>query len=351
MKRAALLLLLTAGAMSAQFMAADLIGLAAQVRSAVDEGDWKRAATLSSQLKEAVRKARNAAWAQESAGLVDRTLSWLPEDTETVVVAQEPFALAVPTGPPGNALIAAQRYVVGPSAAMGTALEGRTARFAILVARKFAGRPAGSGNRPAAGMIDYQGCGIYQFGAALPEGLMARPPDDTVHGQPIWKFRTVLMARPKPDVLLICNDSAFFNDVLAHATDQRLFARFAGPLSPSWKFVNRKAPLWAWRRFVPDRAGVDPTQPINPGVLGKPDPFAIGLTVQIGSSGQAQAKWISEAEGDPWQTTLSAGAFEHKAHSRQLEKNVWELTIDNDDQVSAPAVFALMSCLGFAVAL
>jgi len=65
-----------------------LLALTDQLQSAINAGDWKNAAKLSSLVRDAVTRARNLSFAETTNEQVDTILNWLPENTETVVVAQ-----------------------------------------------------------------------------------------------------------------------------------------------------------------------------------------------------------------------------------------------------------------------
>jgi hypothetical protein len=374
MTRVVFLLLLAANAFAQDaVIQTDLIGLAAEAQRAIDAGDWKRAAGLTSALKEATRETRNRAWAQATLALEDRILGWLPEDTETVAAWQEPFAVSASSDPrtEGGAE-AAQSYLLGlavtaENGRFAKALEGRTLRLSLLAARRFAGHPLRPGDAPPLGMIDYQGCAVYSFAEPLPQTVLARSPDEVIEGQQVWSSRGsqhdavrdgtaewVFLARPKPDMAIACNDREFLSGLLARMGEQRRSPHFRFQALPTWKYVDRTTPLWAFRRFAPERAAIDPTQPANPSVLGRADPDALALTVNMDDAGAIKALWISRSDADPWRTTLNAGGFSGgsaRAQSRSVGAGLWELDVPGDRKIAAPAVFALMSCLGFAVLL
>jgi hypothetical protein len=378
MRRLLLLAVLPAVALAQDaVLQMDLIGLAAEAQRAVDSGDWKHAAVLTAALKDATREARNRAWAQATRDLEDRILGWLPPDTETVAVWQEPFA--VPAAPAhNNAAETAQNYLLGllniaESGKLATAMAGKTLRLSFLAARRFAPHPVRPGDSPPLGMIDYQGCAVYVSVDPLPLGPLARPSDEVIGGLSVWASpgsqhefagrgevaERVFVALPKPDTLIACNEHDFLAGLLARLDgdrSERGLRRQGLRDHPLWTHVDRTAPFWALRRFIPERAAVDPTQPANASVLGKPDPGAIGLAVAMDDAGTIKALWMSRSADDPWRATLAAGAFERKARSRPVaagpdQTTLWELTIPGDQRIAAPAVFALMSCLGFAVML
>jgi hypothetical protein len=93
-----ILILLSASLVSAQAAQGkdEMLRLAEQLQVAVGANDWKKAAELSAALRAATTNARNESFARGTSEQVDTILRWLPENTETVLVAQESFAIEVP---------------------------------------------------------------------------------------------------------------------------------------------------------------------------------------------------------------------------------------------------------------
>src|SRR5271167_3488457 len=71
----------------------DLLTLTNNLRSALRANDLPKAASLSAVLRETLRVARNRALAPRIDEEIDTILGWLPADTETLMVAREPFTL------------------------------------------------------------------------------------------------------------------------------------------------------------------------------------------------------------------------------------------------------------------
>src|SRR5438128_287284 len=143
-------LLFAALALRAQQPAtADLLRRTDGLEAAIQVGDWTRAAQLSRDLKAAVQDARNHAMAAAATELRDSILAWLPADTETLIVAQQPFTIVAQDGTKvPSALESARGYVLfllgAPEQQMAyKALTGRTVRLAALAARRFGEDPSG----------------------------------------------------------------------------------------------------------------------------------------------------------------------------------------------------------------
>jgi hypothetical protein len=108
MKQLAIIVVLCAQSLCAQVSSPsqdELLSLTDQLRSAMAAGDWKAAASLSATLNDAVRQARNSSLSATNLKQIGSVLSWLPKNTETIVVAQQPF-----TFPAANAQKVAVRW-------------------------------------------------------------------------------------------------------------------------------------------------------------------------------------------------------------------------------------------------
>lgn len=337
----------------------ELIRLTDELDTAVQAGDWNKAAALSRSLKDATVEARNLSMAKGGVDLVDQILQWLPVDTETLVVAQQPFKIPRrdPQAIPSVAGMA-QGYVLGLLGAIGKegvdkALVGQTIRLAAIGARKFQNHaPDARGGLPL-GLISYQGCAIYSFVEEVPESIFQRKADESVMGHPVWVSKgsqndlkdtdTYFAARPLPDLVFACNDRDFLTQMVSRMAVVQSPRALTADLT-EWQHLDRSAPVWAIRHFRSDRVTLDPT--ISMLLAGK-DPGATGLTVEFGINGGATARML--AKSDPWVDLAKAPDFQGMAVSRKVEDGVWELSIANKAESGGLAVFALMGFLGFVV--
>jgi len=300
--------------------------------------------------------------AAEGTKLVDSILAWLPSDTETLLVAQQPFV--IPESKPTDvqsALLMAQAYVLGLLTAsegeqLKKALSGRTLRVAALGARNFAEQSPDSKGIIPLGLIAYQGCAVYAFAKPLPKPIISRNADESVLGERVWTSTgtqndrknsdTYFVSLPKPDMILVCNNRSFLTEMIT---------RMAGPAGlralPSslqeWKYVDRSAPLWAIRHFRGDRANVDPSQPAHLLSHDK-NPDATGVIVQFGI-GSVAAKAIMLSKLDAWNGVEMANEFQGAANSSKIADGLWAFTVADKPEAALMAVFVLMGVLGFAV--
>ena len=349
---------------------ANMLSLTDHLQAAIDSEDWTRAAELSSALKQAVAESRNAALANKSEEQIDAALGWLPANTETVIVAKEPFKLDFNSrrgaALPGT-LRLMQSYTLTPISSKAAdeltlKLEGQTLRFAVFAARRFQNRQPGAGNAAPHGLIAYQGCGIY--GMARPAGaqLLARPPDESLTGYLTWTVKsanaenpaaddargeTLFLTQPKPDLLLACNDRNFLFEVLARI-DAPARTRAFAPDAPEWKMVDRSAPLWAIRRFLPERAGADPSYPSGGGLMGIADTAATAVVFEAGAPKVAiRAQWISKSRLNPWQALAAIPDVRGGAKVQINRDGLWQIAVEQEGSASLYAALALMGLLGF----
>lgn len=338
---------------------AGLMKLTDQLDAAIQAGDWTQAAQISRTLKGAVQGARNQSLSAAGSELADAILGWLPVDTMTLLVAQEPFSVkAEDERNIPSALDMARGYVLAllGSAEKGnllTALKGRTVRLAAIAIRfgeEPDDHPAPNSPTPL-GMVPYQGCGVYAFAEQVGESIFGRPPDDSILGHRVWTSRgsqndtpdreTYLVAFIEPDMLMACNDREFFeqlaNRMGAAAQPRALPARLL-----EWKYVDRSVPLWGICHYS------EKTAMLVAGITGGKDPGATGITVEFGlPSGAARARMI--AKSAPWRDLAGSPDFGGAAKSREAASGVWELSIEGKPEAASMAAFALMAYLGFVV--
>ncbi len=346
----------------------DLLQMSDRLQRAIDMGDWKEAATLSTELRSAVIAARDSTLASGSNEQIDRVVSWLPTNTETIVVAQQPFTLTEGdphTNPSG--LDAARGYVLGlldtpGDGSFSKVMDGSTIRFAVLAARKFREHPPDGSEAAPLGMIAYEGCAVYGFGKAMADETFTKAREEAIAGHRSWlaegkqyeqgrgatpRTDTFFLTLLKPDLLLACNNREFFSSVLARisspAEDHVLRDR------PEWKYVDRLAPLWAFRHYLPDGADEDPTRP-GADWIGVDDATATGMVVHVGRQrGEIQALWLSSSPESPWKPLEEMPELRESEKAVRRPDGLWELTVEDQQYSGVASVFALMMYLGFAV--
>ena len=336
----------------------ELLNLTDQIDSAIQAGDWNRAAALSRSLNYAADNARNRSMAKGSTELIDQILEWLPPDTETLVVAQQPFKVMSGDQQAAEGVaVMARGYVLFlldaiEKESLIKVLAGRTIRVAAVGARKFGNHDPDAAGRAPLGLIKYEGCAVYSFAEEVPEAIFQRPADESIMGRAVWISKgsqndfkdtdTYLAALPKPDLMLVCNNRDFFTQMISRMAVAQPPRALPTDLK-AWQFVDRSAPVWAIRHFRRDRAADDPTFEM----IGGKDSQATGLAAEFGMHGGAKGTMISKS--DPWAGYVKLPDFEGAATSRTLGDGVWELAVTNNLEGAAMAVFVLMAYLGFVV--
>ncbi len=361
MTRILIVLLVAASTTAAQSAAkADLLRLTDELNSAIQSDDWTKAVKLSRALKTATEDARNRAMQTTGNEQVDLFLAWFPADTETVVVAQQPFEIATNPGKPPTAIDLAQSFVLSLLRAaekgkFSSDLAGRTLRLAALGARRFGQEPEThhpSDQRVTLGMIPYQGCAIYSFSAAIPSPVLNRPPEDSIMGYRVWISKGSQSDEPnrdnyfvsmlKPDVMLVCNSRTFFQETVERLG--LLPKQRALPVDlPEWKLVDRSVPLWGITHYKNPElvASLEP---------GRENLGAVGLVVEFGLNDDvALARMIAKA--DPWKELVGSPDFHGAATSSQTAGGIWELKVAGRPDAANFAVFVLMAELGFVILL
>jgi len=329
----------------------DLLKQVDELQSAVEAGDWKAAKQRSQELRENLRAARTEAFRSANSELTESVLNWLPPDTETVIVAQEPFPLAARGS--GSLRMAQGGYVTGLMRAveegkLARLLSDNLIRLAVVGARQFAIPASGTGNRIPFGIIAYQGCAAYFFDRPLSDSTFQRSADELMMGRPVWMSKGSQNEGPskdmfsvilKPELLLICNDRSFMSETIARSTAPA--SNRALPVNLlEWKMVDRRSSLRAIRHYRADRVRVDPSRTM----IRLPDGVA-GLTLEINASGHIKARMLSPS--DPWQDVVSSPDSARHATSRETTKGTWELSIgDANFETTQFAVFAIMAMLG-----
>ena len=217
-------------------------------------------------------------------------LWWLPEDTETIIVARGPFS------GPSDSSWARRRDMsqVLQAIPVGIVLGGAVGAERTVIACVEGSRHF----RPPSllGMMPYQGCHVVVFrpvpGAkpgALTQPLEAQAKQvKAIAGHRVFCFEQKMEAdlwrsflvSPQPDVLLCATDEGFLRTVLDRM--RRRGKRRALPEHLSeWKYVDAAARFWAVRHYDRRNAPHDPSSPVTggPAAGNVPDKQAVGLVV------------------------------------------------------------------------
>lgn len=342
-----------------------------ELSQALEAGDWAKAAEESRGLKAAVTAHRDEQLSGASKDRIGEVLRWLPADTETVVVAQQPFALIDPEpNLEPRALAMAQGYLLNLLGApeegrLAKELEGRTVRFAVLAGRNFAVHPNDGSRMMPLGMVAWEGCAVYGFGEALRVGFQKRAPDFLMVGQEVWRFagkdfmqakdatprsQVYLATLTRRDEMLLCNHEGFFQKVLERLSavgGRPEFERLA-----EWTQVDRAAPVWGLRHFGPVGTRMDPTDLRVGGMVGAADRQATGVVFQVGpAEGQVRGRVLTRSVEDPLRRRAEGGGSADGRSGKRVGDGAWEYTTGDAGGQGYLEVFQWMALLGFMVVI
>jgi hypothetical protein len=228
-------------------------------------------------------------------------LSWLPDDTETIIGAGGPFPLPDLDGPGDEdarqpELTSAKLDLRMRSLPLGLfafkngglpkRLRGKVVALALEGSRQF--RPP-----TALGEMRYEGCEIVVFDSALTTDrdpfmrnarLVARVED--VAGVRIAVFEekveddtwTTFVAFPLSNIVLVATNMDYLHTVLVRMSGA-IGPRALPETLPKWKYVNTRAPAWGLRHYQKLKADFDPSSPFSgQHAANVPDESAVGLT-------------------------------------------------------------------------
>jgi hypothetical protein len=308
---------------------------------------------------------------------IEQALSWLPSDTETLIVANRPFPLskrdeakknarpdvetsfqAMPLTPPGFKNPLLLDHFNGRRVALG--LEG---------ARHF--------RRPRSlGLMPFEGCTIVVFADDQSESADAffkasssvalrieeveeqrvavfqeRTPDND-----LW---TTFVSFSKPNLLLVATNLDYLREVLSRMRG-KIGPRALPETLPEWKYVNAGAKYWGLRHYDRAQADLDPSSPFGgPKAANFPDEQAIGLVFSFEPHTRRRPT-ITYLSGDPQiakglkKGALSMGYYGAKfgVEYRELDAQAIQASYNLGDAESVGMfLFILMALLGHGVYL
>jgi hypothetical protein len=244
--------------------------------------------------------ARADAQAVRASTSVDKVLSWLPSDTETVVVARGPFVFTSRERQETNqdrTISESDLAEMFEGLALGVfrfkddllaaRLNGKHVTLAVDGTRHFRA-PARLG-----GML-YEGCTIAIFSENLSndEQSLLRSASkeilrtEQIQGQQVSVFQeklendlwTIFVAFPSEHVVLVATDETYIEEVLARLQGKK-GKRALPPDLAEWKYVDTRLRFWGLRHFDKSQASLDPFSPFGGRKsANEPDERAIGLT-------------------------------------------------------------------------
>ena len=235
-----------------------------------------------------------------SAG-IERAVSSLPADTETIVVANGPFgftgkvdAKETKDSSISNKEIAShfQGLPLGPirfkDGLLSEQLEGKMIEFAVEGSRHFRS-PTSLGEMP------YEGCSIIFFVDNLRDEIGSFSKDsqhsiwhvEQIEGHQVSVFQekmeqdtwTIFVTFPNEHLVLLATDRGYLAETLARMQG-KVGPRALPSNLPEWKYVDTQAPFWGLRHYDKSQSQFDPSSPYGGRKSANfPDEQAIGVTV------------------------------------------------------------------------
>jgi len=228
---------------------------------------------------------------------VQEVLSWLPSDTETVIVANRPPVLSglLDFQRPPELFTKEVAFALMPltplwlkNGSLNGYLKDQTATLVLQGSREFR-LPTGFGP------MHFQGCTIIVLANDFSElwNLFLRGSSadalkvEEIEGQKILVFReqlpdgpvwTTFVGLPKPNILIVGTDFEYVREMLSRMRGN------AGPRAlpeslSEWKYLDATAQFWGLRHYDRAQAKGDPSSPIGDREIGEAynDKQAIGL--------------------------------------------------------------------------
>ena len=310
-----------------------------------------------------------------------RVLSWLPADTETLLVADGPIWMSnfqTAEDYKNHAVTREQLEKAFEGVTLGLFefkndlleknLEGKKVLFALEASRDFR-PPTGLGEMP------FEGCALAIFRDDLGDRRDAFMRDaaqgagrlEEIEGQRVAVFDeareqdtwTLFVTFPQPGIVLVATNERFLKEMLARMRGAEGDRALPDTLS-EWKYVNKQAQFWGLRHYAKQQATADATSPF--GGSANPDDEAIGLTYQLDSGVKRKATLtylsgprldLRKIEGRrfPSSSEPEATAGLHIQY-RELSPGVIQTTYElNYSQPLDLFLFVLMGYMGHAIYL
>jgi hypothetical protein len=249
---------------------------------------------------------------------VSAAVSWLPADTETLIVANGPFvtppledeADEPQSGILSNEEIAKQfeslpMSLVDLPTGLLKQLSGRKVAFAMEGSRHFRS-PSGLGG------MQFEGCDIVMFAgdvASLGDAYIKNSKNiatsvEEIDGQTVATFQsklendvwTALVAFPRPNILVVATNREYLRDVLARIAGKSGPRALPGDLR-EWKYVDLHARCWGLRHYDKSQAALDPSSPFGGEKSANfSDEKAIGIVFNLGIDRTATITYLSNAK-------------------------------------------------------
>ena len=338
----------------------------------------------------------------------EQLLWWLPEDTETIIVAPQQFQVhtskpesnapkdlpktkpadpAKPAADPakakpakeGNAPTKLEEMVQG--LVSGSVIGGDKGINLDLSRLKI--QCAVEGSRCFTppknfGMMLYQGCQILKFETAATAAVQKAFDDclakaenkrvilghqiaintvKSINRHIVQDDWTYYVCQPTPGVLLVATHQGYLEETLKRIQTKPKHRALPATL-PEWKHVDTKAQVWAIRHYNEKTAKEDPLSPLNPQAAGSSsDPAAIGFVFWFTPAriNRAYCRYLSGPDADVKLFAVEnwpSSSEELAPKIRKVGPGVLEIVANVSDEHSTGVfLFVLLGFVGHAVIL
>lgn len=300
-------------------------------------------------------------------------LWWLPEDTETVIVAPGPFEVPrldkqLFCSRENLHLLPAAEVLAAHDGSVQNQLAGFKIVCALQGGRRFT-PPRGTDDSAR-----YEGCHILQvetdaehrLGLAYDSCLRFADKKIEMARQQVAQFdvktsrgdRPYFVARPRPGILIRATDRAYLEETLKRS-DRKADRRTLPADLPEWKQVDVTAGVWAVRHYRKETAAADWTSPLRRGhspVSISNDLAATGFVFRYtpGPKATFQARYLStssDALSFVWQGWIHDAIPSLKPTILPKAPGVVEITTSITTDNEAGFLRVLLAYLGYAVAI
>ena len=344
-------------------VATDPVHLLRELCTAIQDDSLATAAELAGKLNLAVQDRYSAWLIRDADQRIEKALAWLPEDTESVWVNQEPFTIRPELGIDMLWDRPNESYSVDRVAALNggefyKALGNHTIRLVVAGARDIHKTPMSGVPAPVpaedvayvfflAEPIDFasagesvQGHPVWHAIAKVDAGDVPRPGE-----KPAQRDDENWLALARPDVMILTNRHALLAEMLERANSGSKTRAMPANL-PEWSHVDRSASFWGLRHYA-DRSNAKPGDPgfDSADLPYYPDGKAVGATVRFDSVSQRlEIIYLSSADLLRRRGAADLLALEFKVD--QPEAGIWRMISDVRARGPFPVHFALV-LLGF----
>lgn len=334
--------------------------LARELRAAIQNDSLAAASEIANRVDDAIQQRYNAWLIRDAGQRVKEVLRWLPDDTESLWVNQEPFlikpddSVELLSGRPIQ-LLCVDRLIALNGGSVYRALSGHTVRLVVAAARQI--RQGVFGNPAPAAEQDVAYFYFFADTVELPQ------PNESLQEKPVWhasaKVISAYIAEPgvapaqrddenwialaRPDLLIVAHRRELLAQILRQIAGGQSSHALPTDL-PEWRQVDRSASFWGLRLYTAQPKPAREAPVLGPAQL--PQLYgATGVTVRFDPVQQRlEIRCLSEADVTP--RGGLAGALARSFDVDHPEPRVWRLISDITARGPWP-VHEAMTMLGF----